>query len=39
MELEPVEMSEKEKKRWDVLRRLADGVLSQREAGRVLDLS
>jgi transposase len=32
-------MSEKEIKRLEVLRQLADGVLSQREAGRMLDLS
>ncbi len=32
-------MSGKEIKRLEVLRRLADGVLSQREAGRVLGVS
>ncbi len=32
-------MSGKENKRLEVLRRLADGVLSQREAGRVLGVS
>jgi len=34
-----IEMSGKEIKRLEVLRRLADGVLSQREAGRVLGVS
>jgi transposase len=39
MELDRIEMSEKEVKRLEVLRQLTDAVLSQREAGRMLGLS